>query len=399
MGGNLKIGNIAADKLQISEMNTKDVDDLKTRIKNGLVEFFNNMSNFNLFWMDYTKLIQNNEVFSGSSKHFFTKAVKEFSKVKKAIGDIDIQFPNTYENELIEYIERSSGLTFGELKLVGLGGRSPIQTNTLFTDIPTGLNVQIDFEPIDFKNKVPSQFAKFSHSSDWNDLEESIKGVFHKFMIRALVARERISNIYLVTSYNPKTFKWRVSKKEVEGTNIQGFSVDKGVRIKYERARNRHGAEFFVSENGDEFPSKENGTKPAYIETDTKTYDYIKDISKIATICFGVELNASELDKFGSFVGCLELINKYIPNDTDYIEEEFFNHLFGKSAQEIEQGEFVDGINENDFYTKFRAYKKLMKELFGIDVNDLNEIEPVRLSIIKQFYKNLESKKNGTDKT
>lgn len=395
MGGNLRIGNDAADKIKISSMTNDEIEDLKKRIKEGLVTFFNSLSKFNLFWIDYTRLINDNEVFSGSSKHFFSKPVTDFRKVKKMIGDIDVQFPSNLETELVEFIDKNSGKAFGKLKLIGLGGHSPIQTNTLFKDEISNLNIQIDFEPTEFKGNVPDKFAKFSRSSDWNDLTEDIKGVFHKYLIRSLVARERISNIFLVTSYNSKTHKWRVSKKEVEGTNLQGFSVDKGVRVKYERLKNVQGVEFFVDKDGNEYLQQENGTKPAYTETDTKTYDYIKDVSKIANICFGSDLNATDFSKFSSFIGTLSLINKFIPNDVDYIEEAFFNLIFGKDAQEIEQGSFEDGINYSDFNIKMNAYKKMMKELFGITVKELKEIEPVRQEIIRNYYRKLEEKKYG----
>lgn len=383
-GGNLRIGNAKATKIDLTT-NEYDVEKLKKRIKETLISFVSNLPDSS-FWKSYSELIKKNEIFSGSSKHFFEKSVDEFSKVKKLVGDIDVQFPLTAEEDLDELIKNSVGKQFGDMVLLGQGGKSPIQINTLFVDNLTGLNIQIDFEPTDFKNKLPTEFSKFSRSSDWNDLNANIKGVFHKYLLRALVGATKINNIFVVTSYDLKNEKWRVSKKDYEGTNLQGFSVDKGVRVKYERAKNADGLEFFVTQEGREFSEHVVGTKPAYIETDTKTYDYIKDVSRIATICFGVELNKNELEMFGSFIGCLKLIEKYV-QDREEIYSGFFDLLFGKGGQEIEQGVFENGLNKNDFDVKFAALSKIR------NVSDLSQLPGKEIEQIHKYYEELRKKK------
>lgn len=383
-GGNLKIGNNKANKIDL--LSTEyDVEQLKTRIKNTLSSFVLSLPNTE-FWNHYKNLINSNEIFSGSSKHFFDKPVTEFSKVKKTVGDIDVQFPIDYQDDLDAFITSNIGNQFGDMILLGQGGKSPIQINTLFVDNITGLNIQIDFEPVNFEETFPSEFARFSRSSAWNDLSVNIKGVFHKYVLRSLVGATKINNISVVTSYDSKKCKWRVSKKDYEGTNLQGFSVDKGVRIKYERARNAEGNKFFVDSQGQEWLEQEPNTKPAYVETDTKTYDYIKDISAIATICFGKELNGFEMELFCSFLGCLKLIKKYVEVPEE-IYSSFFELLFGKSAQEIEQGEFENGINTNDFDVKFAAYSKMKNVL------DMNELPENEVTQIHDYYNELRKKK------
>jgi len=384
-GGNLRIGNNKANKIDLASNEHDDVEALKNRIKDCLTSFVSSFPNSD-FWKEYVNLIQKNEIFSGSSKHFFEKTVAEFSKVKKLVGDIDVQFPIDYEEDLDKFIKSNVGRQFGDMILLGQGGKSPIQINTLFTDNLTGLNIQIDFEPTDFHDKIPSEFSKFSRSSDWSDLKENIKGVFHKYLLRALVGSTKINNIFVVTSYNKLAEKWRVSKKDYEGTNLQGFSVDKGVRVKYERAKNKEGKEFFVDRDGNEFLTQEAGTKPAYVETDTKTYDYIKNVGEIATICFGRQLDKNELSLFASFVGCLKLIEKYVENKEDAFSG-FFELLFGKSAQEIEQGEFVGGINNTDFDVKFAAYSKMR------NVSDMNQLPGNEIERIREYYEELKRKK------
>ena len=391
-GGNLRIGDEAATKINLTEFSLRDVENLKKRIKDALISLSEKLSKKNEFWNDYIVLIQKNEVFSGSSKHFFQKSIVDFKKVKTIVGDIDIQFPIEFEEELETYIKDNAGKTFGKLKLIGLGGKSPIQTNTLFKDSVTGLNIQIDFEPIDFKDRFPSEFARFSRSSDWKDLNENIKGVFHKYLLRCLVGREQLPDLFLVTTYDKKKSKWKVSKKQT-GPNLLGFSVDRGVRVKFERAKNAEGLEFFVDQDGTEYLEQEQNTKPAYVETDTKTYDYIKDISKIATICFGSELTDSELETFSSFLGCCELIKKYIPNDAEEVAKGFFNLLFGKLGQEIEQGDFVNGINENDFNVKLNACSHMSKILFNKHVDSIKDFNEDEQKEIQSYYFKLKAKK------
>lgn len=131
---------------------------------------------------------------------------------------------------------------------------------------------------------------------------------------------------------------------------------------------------------------QEPGTKPAYVETDTKTYDYIKDVNSIAVICFGKELDVTEMEMFSSFLGCLKLIEKYVRSKEE-IYSAFFELIFGRNAQEIEQGEFVDGINKNDFDVKFVAYSKMRNVL------DMNELPEIEVDSILDYYSELKAKK------
>lgn len=382
-GGNLRIGDNKANKIDLTSSDYS-VNALKSRIKDTICCFCDSFEDD--FWSYYSTLVKRNQVFSGSSKHFFEKSLIEFSKIKKSVGDIDIQFPIEKEEELDTHIKNNVGRQFGDMILLGQGGRSPIQINTLFADNVTGLNIQIDFEPIDFKDRLPSNFAKFSRSSDWIDLKNNIKGVFHKYLIRCLVGNEKINDIFVVTSYNENKCKWRVSKKKIEGTNLKGFSVDRGVRIKYERAKNKEGFEFFVDSYGTEYLEYQQGVKPAYIETDTKTVDYIKDVDVISSICFGRDLTPEEKIKFNSFMGCVELVKTYL--GLDIVRDGFFDLLFGPSAQEIEQGEFENGINNNDFQVKFAAFSKIA------EVEQMNQLSEDELEQILSFYNNLRKKKN-----
>jgi hypothetical protein len=393
-GGNLKIGTAAATKIELSKYSEEEIETLKSDIKEALIEFSKGLAKKNEGWSRYSNLLENNSVFSGSSKLFFEKSLEEFKRFKPRVGDIDIQFPIELQDSLEEFCEASKKKTFGKFTFIGQGGKSPIQINTLFRYPKLKLNVQVDFEPVDFKDGSPSEFSKFSRSSSWEDVQNNIKGVFQKYLLRSLVGRNKISNISVVTSFNPKTSLWRVSKKDYEGVNERGFSVDRGVRIKFVRAINKDGKEFFVDKIGNEHLEQKPGTKPAYQETDTKTYDYLKDVKKIAELSFGKSLTSKEMTLFGSFVGCLSLMKKYLSVDENTeIRKSFFDLIFGDSAQEIEQGKFVNGINENDFSTKFAAYSKLVNTVFGEKVSSLKDLPSDEKRDIIKYYKNLSERK------
>lgn len=393
-GGNLKIGSTAATKIELSKFTEEQIETMKADIKEALIEFSKGLAKKNEGWSRYSILLENNSVFSGSSKLFFEKPLEEFKKHKPKVGDIDVQFPIELQDSLEAFCEESVKKLFGKMTFLGQGGKSPIQINTLFRYPKLKLNVQVDFEPVDFKDGTPSDFSKFSRSSSWEDVQNNIKGVFQKYLLRALVGRNKISNISVVTSYNPKTSLWRVSKKDYEGVNEKGFSVDRGVRVKFIRAVNKDGKEFFVDKFGNEHLEQKTGTKPAYQETDTKTYDYLKDVKKIAELSFGKALSPKEMTLFGSFIGCIALMKKYLTAEENReIRNTFFDLIYGESAQEIEQGKFVKGINENDFSIKFAAYSKLLETVFGEKVSSLEDLPSDEKRAIIKYYKELSERK------
>lgn len=393
-GGNLKIGSTAATKIELSKFTTEQIETLKSDIKDALVAFSKGLAKKNAAWSSYPSLVENNSIFSGSSKLFFEKPLEEFKTHKPKVGDIDIQFPIELQDSLEEYAEAVKNKHFGNFVFLGQGGKSPIQINTLFRYPKLKMNVQVDFEPVDFSEGKPSEFSKFSRSSDWEDVKQNIKGVFQKYLLRSLVGRKKISNIAVVTSFNKKTGLCRVSKKDYEGVNESGFSVDRGVRVKFVRALQDDGKEFFVDKFGNTSTTEGEGLKPAYIETDTKTYDYLKDVSKIAELSFGKKLTPSELSKFGSYIGCLTLMKKYLSDaDKQEVRASFFDLIFGDSAQEIEQGPFKNGVNENDFGIKFAAYSKMLNTVFGEKISSLEDLRSEEKDAIIKYYKNLSERK------
>lgn len=166
-GGNLKVGSDAATKIVLADFSDADIEQLKLDVKETISLFTKALAKRDNSWSFYPKLVENNSIFSGLSKLLFEKPLKEFKRYKSKVGDIDIQFPIELQDSLELFCEDSVDKKFGKFTFLGQGGKSPIQINTLFRYPKLKLNVQIDFEPVDFISGSPSEFSKFSRSSSW----------------------------------------------------------------------------------------------------------------------------------------------------------------------------------------------------------------------------------------
>lgn len=371
-GGNVKImgGNVeGADKIRIDQMSEDKANELKSDITQMLIAFNNKYGGL---WSNLESLIKSGDLFSGSTRLFFTKPHKEFIQHKKIVGDIDLQYPTEEKDKLVKFLEDQTGTEFGNLTLVGRGGRSPIQYNTLFKT-KDGKNIQVDFEPTYWEDGKPSEFSKFAHYSSWKDIQSNIKGAFVKLLLRALIGREKLGNIAVIT----KTGKISKSAK-FENPGLRGFSVDKGVRIKFDP----------ILDDKGEIEKTEDG-RPKYRETDTKTVEYERDIGKIFQLAFGETPTAEEKKDFHSFVGVVNILKKYLPEEVKAVFDKFMEIIWGDLAQEIETGNLFNkyGIQVNDFLVKKAAFDQFVKVFPNLKMND-NELR----KYVKPFYDKLSLK-------
>ena len=138
------------------------------------------------------QLLQSKEFLGGSSLHFFdTKGIsdKEFAKHKPKVGDIDTQCNKELEPEVEKFLTSYDHKQIGDTTLLGFS-RGSEQYNALFQFQDPPIKIQIDFEfgKYDVKTDMPDEWYRFSHSSEWNDIQAGIKGVFHKYIYRALTS-------------------------------------------------------------------------------------------------------------------------------------------------------------------------------------------------------------------
>jgi len=256
-GGNLSIDNkYFADDINLSYLSNdkavtfiEDLENLFRDINKIYTTEFGNP-----LWEQLETLLRTNKIYSGSSK-IFVEFVKEgkydlFAQYKTLLGDFDIQFNEDFSSNFEELFKLNSSklcnsnapTPIGKFIFYGEGGTGAIQKNCLFgykfgVNMDTGEEspekityVQVDFEPVSFDRGIPTKFSQFSHSASFDDIQEGIKGVFHKFLLQTIldVSNEILVDIGLYKLKSQKKTTRRGTKK-----TLYSFSVDRGFRQRY----------------------------------------------------------------------------------------------------------------------------------------------------------------------
>ena len=267
------------------------------------------------------ELEKSKKFLSGSAFHFFNDKIddKTFTKHKPSVGDIDTQVPKELEAELNDFLTKSKGKTFGPVTLIGHKTTAG-QHITLWKLADPGINIQIDLEMVDFENGDPTEWAQFSHSSAWEDMTKGVKGVAHKYLMRALDA-PKLKDIVL------KAKTARGSDKEVKSSET-AFSVTHGMRTKLKPVIGDDGKQVMV--NG----------KPAYHELSTAESKGTTNLAEIFGGYFGKKPTADDLKKLGSFTGLIELIKaNFKKAEQQKIADGFARTLWGPGAQGLYRGD------------------------------------------------------------
>jgi hypothetical protein len=330
--------------------------------------------------------------FNGSSAHLFappeTLPDEEFVKYKPVVGDIDLTVPNEKLGELFSTLNRleEQQLT-SRITYVGHNKKSPRgldQINALFAytwdpAAPSGEGdtfFQIDFEGSEYESGRPTQWARFSHSSSWRDIEAGVKGLAHKILLFSIAyvrspppIDARIATP-TATAENPRISMTK-DKKFVPPTpaEIEKKIQDRAAQIELqqtrrnpESARKKAEAEIKAEISAAEKRPASLGSMKSldlvvgYAERYKKldwqhngneVYRYLKraerdtavrDIEKIFTGIFGSEPppTKKDLDDFESFTGTLNIMkNRMSPPEIVRIYEEMVYRFFGSGAQRI----------------------------------------------------------------
>lgn len=431
-GGNLSINNkYFADDINLQYLDQKkatkfieDLENLFREINKIYTQQFDKP-----LWEQLETLLRTNKIYSGSSK-IFVEFVKEgkfdlFAQYKKTVGDIDIQFCEDFieDFELLfttnntKLSNSNAPQTIGNFIFYGEGGTGVIQKNCLFGyNFGVNMNngeqdskkityVQIDFEPVAFERGIPTKFSQFSHSASFEDIQEGIKGVFHKFLLQSIldVSNQILVDFKLYTA-NGKT----TTRKNIKKT-LYSFSVDRGFRERYvptvekpegtELAKNNSGEYIYldlknkterdnISKNNYtinvselKFKDLENDTRGVNLVNDNllfinpKSLLYSQNLDVLFSLLFGVEPSDDDREKFNSFIGLLELLKKYEGRGED-IEKEVYNSflekLYSPSAQLLYKRDSRNPkgeIHERDFATKQAAVNKFQDIFTNITVD------------------------------
>lgn len=337
------------------------------------------------FWEKTGNLLWKNEdvisckVFSGSSEFLFKGSIwdDEFVQYKPSVGDIDITFPVEYYDSFAEMMQENEGKSFTR-GIVYLGqDRNNFGTTFLsvfeYTAGDKKVNIQIDFESAIYENGSPSEWAKFSHNSAWEDIKNGIKGVHHKFLliniVRAMSIREDV--VIATPTSKPDKVKLVTGKKAESMPRTMAFSVDKGLREKYS---------IFHDDNGNTIIYDD---KIVMKEIPVEKSLYVTNISSIFSYIFDSIPTAEDMKDFYSFVGIVKIMHRrmseqQVSNAFKFAIEE---NLFGKRAQIIEKNNSaLDGHVKDVFVTK-------MIEKFSYLKKYEDEIEQLRT----QYYNNFKN--------
>lgn len=297
------------------------------------------------------KLLKSQKFLSGSSLHFFNvKGIddKTFTTNKPKVGDIDTMVDKDKEASLDQFLQQNINKRIGNAKFLGYQ-RGNEQFSSLWELDNPPIKIQIDLEFVQFDKAGPTPWSRFSHSSDWNDLQAGVKGVFHKFLIGSLgilSKREFIlrklegrgkARDYVDKPVEDSMFSFAVSSKE-----------GGGLRPKYTPVVNPSTNE----------PEMKDGL-PVMLALPASGYE--QDIGRIFQTLFGVRMSekaANQLaKKFWSYTGLLEVMNKLLDNtEKSRVLGSLLNKAFGQGAQGLYKND-----PERDAAEKMAAINLMMK--------------------------------------
>lgn len=322
-GGNLSIGGHEAQHLDLKVTNRAYMIPKLNELLNSINLAYAKMYKEPL-WSP--ELLASGEFLSGSSLHFFNvKGIDDetFISKKPTVGDIDTMVDKTKELNLQTFLTKYTNKKLGPSVFLGFQ-RGNEQFSGLFELQDPPVKVQIDFEFVKFQDGKPTDWARFSHSSSWEDLQSGVKGVFHKWLIQAFTALTRKEFIL-----RKKTGRGKL-RQEVDTPTIDNmfsFAVSSkeggGLRAKYEPVMD--------------------GNKPLMkdglpVMTAAPASGYEQDIGQIFSKILGEKLTPQEAkalsNNFWSFTGLLQVMNKLMsPEEKQKVLTGFLDKTIGPGAQ------------------------------------------------------------------
>lgn len=327
-------------------------------------------------WKDL-EILRSGHAFSGSSEFFIDQKIsdQEFLKFKPFMGDIDVIIPENLSEDFREFMPSLAGRKITS-SMTYLGqDRVDFKSTWLgifnYKSADGELNLQIDFEfgEWDVKQQSPTEWAKFSHGSSWEDIKQGMKGVHHKFLIinltRALSKRDDV--IIATPASTPEKIRLVSGKKAESTPRMLAFSVDKGLRFKYKQMEDENAKPIRINK------------KIVFQEVPASKSEYYKTIPQIFSHIFGENPTKKEIEDFKSFEGLIKIAKDRLSKEEinsffDFLLEE---NLFGNRAQKLERNPDFDSS------VKWTMVDKLI-EIFPFLEKRRKETE----KLSKEYYKN-----------
>ena len=309
---------------------------------------------------------------------------EEIVKYKEVAGDIDVVVPDFQRKNIWDYLESIDskevipGVTYMGCNRTKF---SPIENQIICVFVADfdGLKVpmQMDLEFLPFSETgLPSEWAKFSHSSSFEDTKAGIKAVHHKYLLRALVYGISVRDDIVICTPKSTYDNYTISKsKNLVNPGMMKFSVGKGLRVAFEPLVDPEGNPVF--DKG----------KQVFKEIPTKDSDYVTDVAEILKLSINpsdAECLESDSKKFWSFTGLVELIKTYVPKENwETINQKYVSMLWElkPKAQKLERYD-----PELDYKVKISGYK------FFIDSLGLSDLSKDLINPYYDEYRITESK-------
>ena len=350
MGGNVVLGDQAAKRIDLQKVVRSEIVPILYTSLKAINKAFTKDMGLSL-WSD--ELLNSKKFLSGSAFHFFAIdqiGDTQFSSVKKSVGDLDTKVPEAMAPFIKKWLDAHVGDTYGDLTLIG-HKESVGQYITLWKSKTLDQNVQIDMEQLPFVDGLPTTWAEFSHSSEWEDLQQGLKGVAHKYLLRALNAKD-LKDVLIRMK----------SGKEKEVTSAETAFSASGVRQKLEP----------IMKDGSQ--EIKNG-RPVFRELSTAETGFNTDLNSIFVLYFGHAPSTSEMKKMWSFTGMLDLIKSHF-NKTQFMQiaDGFANTLWGSGAQTLYRDDPEKDLEEKS------VMMAVMCQTLGLPLNRWDALK-------RSFYK------------
>jgi hypothetical protein len=348
-GGNLAVGGAQAQQIDLQVHNRGYMVPVLNKLLLAIDSTFKKLRKKPL-WSP--QVLQSREFLSGSSLHFFDTNIPDdqFVKVKPKVGDIDTQVDKNLEADLQQFLQAYQGKQVGAATFLGFErGNEQFSSLWEFQDPP--IKIQIDFEFVEYQNDKPTDWSKFSHSSDWNDLQAGVKGVFHKFIIQSLSS---LGNKEFMLRKMVGRGKARAEQDIPTTDNMLSFAVSSkeggGLRSKYEP----------VNDPATGQPIVKDGL-PVMRELPKSGYN--QDVTSILTTLFGDRIKPQQVKqlapKFWSFTGILEIMNTVLqPAEKNQIVQSFIDKIYAPGAQGLYKND-----PQRDSAEKDAALNKMLQVL------------------------------------
>ena len=349
-----------------------------------------------LLWPHLDEYISTLLIFGGSTEHIFDLTItdEDFSYYKESFSDLDIYIPQAGERGslLTNFLDQNKGSMLGsKFKIIGTKLHDSDKTantrgtNTIFQYVDGKGNPYIQFDfmpqpiPVEGEDEKTSiglkSWVRLSHSSHWRDVQQGVKGVFHKYLLQSLVSvRSKVSAGSRIVTPSSTPEKMKFVKNPEADLHMQSLAVDRGLgTTRLTRQDDYEG-------------------QPIYKITNPEDKQYVTDAEKIFESAFGFLPEGDELEKMRSFIGILDIMReKILPNPEGRIFcgevlVSFIDKLIGLHGQEISTYSEAKDI-------KPKAAAIAVLRTFGFD-DVLNQVLPPEKieNMIKAYYDKFKNK-------